>query len=136
MDILNIFSKNGGALARWITGIIVATITALIAKFGFEMSAADTAELSSFIGLIVAQAINEYISKKQSNNIKAIQEQVNKIAPEVEQDGHAGIITVSAVTKAVEILSDKVDAGTPPDGTRSERIEAKEIQEAMKPDGI
>lgn len=104
--LINAFAQKGGFFARIIASAIVGAITAGLARFGLEMSAADSAELGGFIALIVSGAIGEQIAAMQSKSIATMQTAVSRVDPNVQVDGHAGEITVAAVDKMAKFVGD------------------------------
>lgn len=97
--IVSAFAQKGGFIARIIASAIVGAITAGLARLGFEMTPADSAELGGFVALIVSGVIGEQVAAIQARNIAAMQTAVSRLAPEVEPDGHAGEITLAAVER-------------------------------------
>lgn len=112
--LLNTFFKNGGALARIISGLIVSGIVAALARFKFEMAAEDVKELSGVVFMLVAGVIGELVVMYQARSIKEMQTAIAKVAPEVHADGHAGQTTRSAVQRVAAFVETIQQDGFPP----------------------
>ncbi len=94
--LINIFAKESGWIARTIASLIVGGIVAVCAKYGFSLSDDDNLKLSGMVTTGVAWIINEYINKRQSEGIAAIQTKMQEVLPSIVVDGHAGTQTVAA----------------------------------------
>lgn len=130
--IINILSSNSGVFVRWITSLIIAGLTAALARIGFNLDPKDTAELSTITGLVVGGLLAEWINKRQNKTVSSVQERLQGIAPEVVVDGHAGPITEAALSRAVEVVQKIGQDGV--DGTKAERAAAKSAKLAMEPE--
>lgn len=103
--LVNFFTKNGGLMARLIAAALVAGITAMVARWGFQLSAEDTAKLSGTIAVIVQGLIGEFVAAYQARGIKVIQAAVQTMAPEVRTDGTAGKVTREAVQEVANLAA-------------------------------
>lgn len=105
--LINYFTKNGGAIARLIAGAVAAGITALVARYGFELTPDQTGKISAGVALAVQGLIGEgvtyyqaQLAEKQEKGIAAIQQAIAPLIPEIQPTGKASTFTVEAV-KAV-----------------------------------
>ena len=95
--LLNTFTKNGGLLARFLASAIMAGLTLLIARLGFQLDAETSAQLAGVVLVLVQGFIGELVTQLQSNGIKAMQEAIKPLAPQVTADGTAGAVTLAAI---------------------------------------
>jgi len=111
--LINVFSKNSGAIARFLAGLIASAVTALAVKwFGYTLTAEENLKLMGLVTSGVTWAIGEWTTFLQNRNIKELQTAMQAIDPSVKADGHVGAVTVAAVERAADALQAVTNPGS------------------------
>lgn len=112
--VINLFSKNSGAIARAVAGVVTGAIASVLIKvFGYTLSAEENLKLIGGVTAGVTWLIGEWTTYLQNKNISTLQVALKAIDPSVVDDSHVGGVTVAAVERAVTALQAVTDPGNP-----------------------
>jgi len=110
--VINLFSKNSGAIARAVAGVVTGAIASLLIKvFGYTLSAEENLKLIGGVTAGVTWLIGEWTTYLQNKNISALQDAMKVIDASVVVDGHIGAVTVAAVERAADALQTATNPG-------------------------
>lgn len=110
--VINLFSKNSGAIARAVAGVVAGAITSLLIKvFGYTLSAEENLKLIGGVTAGVTWLIGEWTTYLQNKNISSLQDAMKAIDASVVVDGHIGAVTVAAVERAADALQTVTNPG-------------------------
>lgn len=110
--VINLFSKNSGAIARAVAGAVAGAVTSLLIKvFGYTLSAEENLKLIGGITAGVTWLIGEWTTYLQNKNISVLQDAMKAIDASVVVDGHIGAVTVAAVERAADALQTVTNPG-------------------------
>lgn len=106
--IINVFSKNSGAIARTVAGIVVGAIASLLVKvFGYTLTAEENLKLIGYTTAGVTWLIGEWTTYLQNKNVSVMQDALKAVFPDLPVDSHVGPVTVAAVEQLAQEVTTK-----------------------------